>query len=154
MRILRPFETRAAGFGFPAFHAILASQSGTDHDAGTAAALQALGAKVEVFDQLYDAVAAFADDPRAGHLLVVDCDAFGGVDAALRIVRRLQDHDLQVPVILIAGLGQSDVGAVADRGTIILPLPAAPQQLLLALDQALCRLWGYPPAARKTIAAE
>jgi hypothetical protein len=61
----------------------------------------ALGGPVEVETELYAALAALIDDPSGYGLFVMDCDAFGGAEAAALARRTLAAVQSRVPVILL-----------------------------------------------------
>lgn len=145
MRAERFWHWGGAGQPGWCFRALLAAAEG--QGAALHKRLLALGAEVEVHDQLYDAVAALADDPRAAHVLIVDCDGFGGVEGALRIIRRAQDTEPGVPVILITQDRAEQAIQPCRQGPVVLPAPVTPVALCHALDQLL----GHPAARRQAI---
>jgi hypothetical protein len=145
MRAERFWQWGGAGQPGWCFRALLAAAAG--QGAASHQRLLALGAEVEVHEQLYDAVAALADDPRAAHVLVVDCDGFGGVAGALRIIRQAQGAEPVVPVFLITKDCAEQAIQPRRQGPIVLRAPVTPVALCLALDQVL----DHPAARRQAI---
>lgn len=68
----------------------------------TSARLSGLGAQVHVQPQLYDALSVLIDDPRDADMLVIDCDAYGGLEMGRRAFAILAEAGLRLPVILIS----------------------------------------------------
>lgn len=62
----------------------------------------ALGGPVEVESEFYAALSAMIDDPTGYGLFVMDCDAFGGLDAGQQARKALAAVQSRIPVILLS----------------------------------------------------
>lgn len=70
----------------------------------TATALQrlaALGCASDVVGEVYAAASDLIDDPHGYGLVLADCDAFGGIEAGLRLLRHLRAASVTLPVLLM-----------------------------------------------------
>ncbi len=69
----------------------------TDRPEGqTALRLATYGSLVEIEDEFFAALSRILDDPMGYDLFVMDCDAFGGIDAAERAVAALIAADARM----------------------------------------------------------
>lgn len=113
---------------------LLASPAGLD---GTIARqLARLGNHVTVEAQMYDALAQLVDDPRAAQMLVIDCDAYGGLDAGRRGFAILGGPSLRVPVILISASCVEQTFSQGSFAPTILRAPVTAVALRVAFDAA------------------
>ncbi len=73
--------------------------------AATAEACLDLGLEIEIADEIYDALADVADDPKGYSVFVLDCDSFGGIEAGRRTSLWLSRIAPRVAVILVTRTG-------------------------------------------------
>lgn len=64
--------------------------------------LAGLGARIDAVQDLFTGLEAVIEDPAGYGLCVIDCDAFGGIEAGRRAHALLGETALRVPVILIS----------------------------------------------------
>lgn len=80
---------------------LLASPSGSSGHIATR--LAGLGGQVEVQAHLFDALSHLAEAPRGTQMLVIECDAYGGIEAGQRGFAMLAPQTRRLPVVLITG---------------------------------------------------
>jgi len=97
---LRPdFDTAAlVGWGV---HALLLGRADRPATETALKRIAGMGSYAEVETELYAAVSEMIDDPAGYGLFVMDCDAFGGIEAGRQAVRHLRAAGVSVPVILL-----------------------------------------------------
>jgi CheY-like chemotaxis protein len=102
MQVIRSFEQDNVAMVGRAVHALLLTSEGETGMVGLR--LASLGARVDVVDELFEALSDLIDDPTGYALFVVDCDApnVGGLEAAQRAMKMLGDVTQRVSVILIS----------------------------------------------------
>lgn len=96
--------------------------------------LAAMGADLQIIDELYDALAILSDDPRDSDLLVVDCDGFGGME---KVRARVGILTSQTTIIRIILTGRDCAVQRFDGGPgqpILLRAPLTAVSLRVALD--------------------
>ena len=100
MQLVRSFEhSNAAQVGF-GIRALLVSGDGSDNPIKHR--LAGLGSLVEVTEDLFIGLEAVIEDPADYGLLVIDCDAIGGIDAGQRAFMMLGEMSRRIPVILVS----------------------------------------------------
>lgn len=113
--------------------AMVASHEG---DAGTTAMRIAhLGGRVAHKAELYDALSALMDDPYEAHVLVVDCDGYGGLAIGQRAFGILAEEVERFPVILISSECCEQTFPVAREAPIILRAPVSAVAMRVALEK-------------------
>jgi hypothetical protein len=102
MQIIRSLHKNSATpVGFAIKVLLLSSEA----DGGQLARrLAALGAQVDVTDEMFTALADIIDDPIGYGLLVMECDGTNadGLEGGLRAVKMMGDLVTKVPVILVS----------------------------------------------------
>ncbi len=101
---------------------------------GTSRRLSSMGGVLEVVAELYDGLAAFADDHRAADVLVIDCDGYDGLEAVRRAVGRLCPNDLRAPVVLISTDCREQTFPLRRSDPILLRAPLSNVAIRLALE--------------------
>ena len=100
MQLFRAFDhSYAAQVGF-GIRALLVTGDGSDNPIRHR--LAGLGSLVEATDDLFIGLEAVIEDPAGYGLLVIDCDAVGGMEAGRRSFTMLGEVARRVPVILIS----------------------------------------------------
>lgn len=102
MQIIRALhENAATPIGFACKVLLVSAEA----DGGQLACrLAALGAQVDVIDEMFTALSDVIDDPIGYALLVMDCDTTnaGGLEGGLRATKMMGDLVARVPVILVS----------------------------------------------------
>lgn len=101
---------------------------------GTSRRLSSMGGMLEVVAELYDGLAAFADDHRAADVLVIDCDGYDGLASVRRAVGRLCPNDLRAPVVLISADCREQTFPQRRSDPILLRAPLSNVAIRLALE--------------------
>lgn len=125
------------------FRALLATAQGASAQA--ARLLERLGAELEVADQLYDLLAMVFDDPRVAQIIVIECDAFGGLAAAKRAAGFLAYSEIYIPILLITSEPDASFGAQDRKAPFVLRGPLSQRALGLACDRLLNGALGETP---------
>ena len=100
MQLIRAFDHgHAAQVGF-GIRALLVTGDGMDNPIRHR--LAGLGSLVEATDDLFIGLEAVIEDPAGYGLLVIDCDAIGGIEAGRRAFAMLGEVARRVPVILVS----------------------------------------------------
>lgn len=90
-------------------------------DGQTARRLARYGSLVEVEDEFQAALSRILDDPMGYDLFVMDCDAFGGIEAAERAVAALIAADARMRVMLVSCEFDSPAYPLGRRSAVCLP---------------------------------
>ena len=99
MRTFARIEPRARPRAPVAVRVLLLSDQ---PDGQSAQRLASYGSLVEVKDDMDIAVAAVLDDPMGFDLLVMDCDAFGGIAGAERLISTLIASNVRMRFMLVS----------------------------------------------------
>ena len=135
MQLFRTLEYDTAARVGWGVRVLLASPTGTEGH--LARRLSGLGGLVEVEAHLYDALSVVMDDSRAAQMLVVDCDAYGGLGAARRACALL-GPDLGLSVVLITAECAEQLIPQYREAPIVLRAPVSAVALRVAFDAAFC----------------
>lgn len=114
--------------------AMVASHEGANGNTGKR--ISSLGGSVTCHDQLYDALSALMDDPRAAHVLVVDCDSFGGLSVGRRAFAMLSEDVERFPVILISKECGEQTFPFSREAPIVLRGPVSSLALRVAFEKS------------------
>ncbi|MDM7933093.1 hypothetical protein [Tabrizicola sp.] len=110
----------------------------TDRPEGPSAQRLAMyGCLVDVEDEVYAALASILDDPMGYDLFVMDCDAFGGIDAAERAIATLIAADARMRVILISQEFDIPAYPMGIRTAVCLPDPVSEAGFRRGFDHVL-----------------
>ncbi len=116
---------------------VQAMVASADGDQGnTAVRVSKLGGQVVHHSELYDALSALMDDPRAAHVLIVDCDAYGGLAVGRRAFAMLSEEVARFPVILISSECQVQTFPFAREAPIVLRAPLSAVALRVAFEKS------------------
>ncbi len=137
MQVFRSLETEDVALVGWGVSVLLATASGIE--GLTARRLAGLGGQVDVVDQLYDALSQVLDDPRTAQLLVIDCDAFGGLAAGRRAFAILENQAERLPIILISAECQEQTYPHGREAPIVLRSPVSSVALRIAFETAFRR---------------
>ena len=95
-----------------------------------------LGGIVETVDEVFLGLGALIDDPAGYGLLVMECDAFGGIDAGRRAFAMLGELSRKIPVILITSDCPEQTFPSDRRAPIILRAPVSAVALRVGFEYA------------------
>ncbi len=94
----------------------------TDRPRGlTACRLASYDCLVETEDEFFAALSSLLDDPMGYDLFVMDCDAFGGVQAAERAIATLIAADAKMRVMLLSSEFDIPAYPLGRRSAVCLP---------------------------------
>jgi hypothetical protein len=113
--------------------AMVASAEG--EDCNTAKRICKIGGRVVHFFELYDALSALMDDRRAAHMLVVDCDSYGGLAVGRRAFAMLSEEVERFPVILVSSECSEQTFPFGRNAPIVLRNPLSAVALRVAMEK-------------------
>ncbi|MCF1708636.1 hypothetical protein L0V05_07375 [Tabrizicola sp. J26] len=96
-----------------------------------------LGGRVDHEVELYSALDAVISDPADWDLFVMDCDAFGGIEAGRRAFAMLGMVAERMPMILTSASCQTQEFPADRRAPILLRAPATVTSLRVGMEHAL-----------------
>ena len=99
--------------------------------------LRELGCRVEVETEFYAALSGVIDDPLGYDLFVMDCDGFGGIDAAERAVSTLIASSARMRVILISRDFDAPAYPMGRRSAVSLPANFSQASFRIGFDHVL-----------------
>jgi hypothetical protein len=97
-------------------------------DGDSAQRLISYGSLVEIEDQPGAALTAVLEDPLGFDLFVMDCDAFGGIDAAERAIATLIANDAKMRVMLVSREFDTPAYPLGRRTAVCLPDPVSDER--------------------------
>jgi len=106
-------------------------------DSHSAQRLASYGCLVEVGHDIAGAVAAMAEDPFGFDLLVMDCDAFGGIAAAERVISTLIAANVRMRFLLVSQEFDVPAYPLGVRSAVCLPDTVAEAGFRRGFDHAL-----------------
>lgn len=95
------------------------------------------GGQIDHEAEVYSALSAAIDDPAGWDMLVIDCDAIGGLDAGRKAHRMLGEAAARLPVVLVASGCGSQVFPQERAQPIELRAPASLVSLRVGMEHAL-----------------
>ncbi len=135
MHLIRSFEPENAALVGWGVRVMLVTRDG--RDGLVSRRLAGIGGQVESLPDLGTALSLIADDPFGYSLVVIECDAFGGVADVRRRVAMQDESALRVPVILVSRDCPVQVFP-ADRGApVMLRAPLSAVSLRVGFEHAL-----------------
>ena len=135
MQLVRSFEqsdVAQVGFGI---RALLVT--GLDQDNLIKRRLAGLGSLVEMTDDLYMGLESVLDDPAGYGLLVIDCDAVGGLDAGRRGFALLGETSRRMPVILVSSECSGQQFPQERSAPVVLRAPVSMVSMRVGFEHAL-----------------
>ena len=135
MHLVRSFEqsdVAQVGFGI---RALLVT--GLDQDNLIKRRLAGLGSLVEMTDDLYMGLESVLDDPAGYGLLVIDCDAVGGLDAGRRGFALLGETSRRMPVILVSSECSGQQFPQERSAPVVLRAPVSMVSMRVGFEHAL-----------------
>ncbi len=135
MQLVRSFEyNHAAPVGF-GVRALLVS--GVTADNLIRHRLAGLGSVVEMTDDLFIGLEAVLEDPAGYGLLVIDCDAIGGIDAGRRAFAMLGEMSRRMPVILVSSECKDQMFPEDRSAPVTLRAPLSMVSMRVGFEHAL-----------------
>lgn len=105
-------------------------------ESATARRLAGFGGRVETEAEMFAALSAMIDDPAGYGLFVMECDAFGGLDAGRRAVALLGQDARRIPAILIGAEVGTQVFPEEPGQAVELRAPVSAVALRVAMEHA------------------
>lgn len=134
MHTFRVHEQESAGLvGWGVRVLLLASGD----DGVLASRIAGFGGRVDVETELYAGLSAVIDDPAGWSLFVVDCDAFGGLEAVRRATSMLGAASERLSILLISSECERQIFPEDRHSPIILRGPVSPVSLRVGFEHAL-----------------
>jgi hypothetical protein len=96
-----------------------------DPEGVTAERLASYGSGVDTETEFYAALSAIIDDPLGYDLFVMDCDGFGGIEAAERAISTLIAADARMRVMLVSREFDTPAYPMGLRSAVSLPSPVS-----------------------------
>ena len=134
MRIVASFEDRRIASRAFGVRVMLLTN---DPEGPAARRLVEFGSQVDCEADFYTAMGNIIDDPMGYDLFVMECDAFGGVEAGERAVATLIASDARMRVMLISGEFDTACYPMGRRTAVCLPSPIEDESLRFGFDHAL-----------------
>ena len=135
MQLVRSFEqSNAAQVGF-GIRALLVTNMALDNPIRHR--LAGLGSLVEMTDDLFIGLEAVIEDPAGYGLLVIDCDAIGGLEAGRRAFSMMGDVSRRIPVNLISSECQSQQFPEDRSAPVQLRTPLSMVSMRVGFEHAL-----------------
>lgn len=134
MQVLRSYDFTES---FPVSRPVRTLLLAAEPDGLTEHRLSALGARVEVFDEMYAALDAVLSDPGDYGLFVIAADGFGGLDSGLRAHRLLGEVARRLPTIVVTGECREQIFPQGHEGPTILRAPLSSVSLRVGFEHAL-----------------
>ena len=146
MQIIRSLEQDNAAMVGRAVRALLLTSEG--EMGGMERRLAALGARVDVVDELFAALSDLIDDPSGYALFVVDCDSVGvgGLEAAHQAIRMLGEVAQRVSVILVSSECRDQRFPQERTAPVVLRSPMTAVSLKVGFEHALRERFLYQAA--------
>ena len=135
MQVFRSFQqsdATVAGWGIR----VLLLSAGTP-EGRTLRQLAGLASSVETTDELYTALGTLIDDPVGYGLFVVECDAFGGLEAGKKALQLLADCKSRVPTILISSDCKEQIFPEDRRAPTLLRAPLSSVSMRVGFEHVL-----------------
>jgi hypothetical protein len=110
----------------------------TDQPEGaTASRLIGYGSFLDIEDAVEVGVAAILEDPMGYDLFVLDCDAFGGIDAAEVAIAALIEGDARMRVLLVSREFDEPAYPLGRRSAVCLPVITDEDEFRRGFDHVL-----------------
>jgi hypothetical protein len=108
-----------------------------DPDGVTAQRLVRFGSSVETETEFYGALSAIIDDPMGYDLFVMECDAFGGIEAAERAIVTLIAAEARMRVILVSREFDVPAYPLGRRTAVCLPVATSEVSFRIGFEHVL-----------------
>jgi hypothetical protein len=110
----------------------------TPEDRGPLASrIAGFGGRVDTETEMYAALSALIDDPAGWSVFVMECDSYGGLEAARRATSMLGTVAERLAIILISAECDRQVFPEDRRAPIVLRGPASAVSLRVGFEHAL-----------------
>lgn len=106
-------------------------------EGATAHRLAGLGSVLEVEEDFHTALAAMIDDPLGYDLFVMDCDGYGGIEAAERAIALLISAEARMRVMLLSAEFDVPAYPLGRRTAVCLPNSVPEEGFRRGFDHAL-----------------
>lgn len=136
MQVFRPLVQDAALVGW-GVRVLLLGQAESERAEVVAKRIAGFGGRVDCEGEVFAALSAMIDDPMGYGLFVMDCDAFGGLEAGRKAFAMLAAEGLHLPVILISRDCAEQVFPEDRASPIMLRSPLSAVSLRVGFEHAL-----------------
>lgn len=137
MQVFRQIEPEAAALVGWGVRVMLLSPDGGQGPSGIAARLAGFGGIVEAEEDLFAAIETMANDATGYGLFVMDCDAFGGLEAGHRAITLMSRVLGRIPVMLVTGDCPRQIFPEDLAAPVVLRAPVSAVSLRVGFEHAL-----------------
>lgn len=137
MQVFRQIEPEAAALVGWGVRVMLLSPEGGAGTPGIAERLAGFGGIVDAEEDLFAAIETMANDATGYGLFVMDCDAFGGIEAGHRAVTMVTRVMGRIPVILVTAACPRQVFPEDPAAPVVLRAPVSAVSLRVGFEHAL-----------------
>lgn len=137
MQLFRQIDPGTAALVGWGVRVMLLSPNGGEGPGRVAERIAGFGGRIETEADIFACVDAIAEDATGFGLLVIECDAFGGLDAGRRVMSMLGSAGERLPVVLISRDVQEQVFPVDGKAPIQLRAPLSAVSLRVGFEHAL-----------------
>ena len=135
MQVIRSLEQDRFAMVGRAVRALLVTAGGEAGAMGRQ--LASLGARVDVMQDVFEAISDVIDDPSFYALIIVDCDGVGGLEASQRAMRMLGEAAHRVSVILVSSECCEQRFPQERSAPVVLRVPLSAVSLKVGFEHAL-----------------
>lgn len=106
-------------------------------DSKVAVRIAGLGGAIEIESEAFAAIDALIQHPTGYALFVIECDAFGGLEAGRMLVSLLHKGGVSMPVMLVSSDCQEQEFPNDYNGPVVLRAPVSAVGLRVGFEHAL-----------------
>ncbi|MGB8813352.1 MAG: hypothetical protein WCC57_09205 [Paracoccaceae bacterium] len=136
MQVFRATDQDATLVGW-GVRVMLLAQEDSEGAQVVAKRIAGFGGLIEAESEVFASLSAMIDDPLGYGLFVMDCDAFGGLEAGMKAFSMLRAVRSRVPVILISRECDEQIFPEDRSAPIILRSPLSAVSLRVGFEHAL-----------------
>ncbi len=137
MQLFRQIDPGTAALVGWGVRVMLLSPNGGEGASRMAERIAGFGGVIETEADIFSCVDAVAEDSTGFGLLVIECDAFGGLEAGRRVVSMLGQAGERLPVMLISKEVTEQVFPHDSNAPILLRAPLSAVSLRVGFEHAL-----------------
>jgi hypothetical protein len=137
MQVLRQVDNSAASLVGWGVHVMLLCPKEQGSSGRVAAQIAQFGGIVTAAHDTFEAIEAVSMDAGGYGLMVIDCDAFGGLDAGRRVQSLVQMSGFEIPTILISSECTEQIFPTEDREPVVLRAPISAVAARVAFEHSM-----------------
>jgi hypothetical protein len=137
MQLFRQIDPGTAALVGWGVRVMLLSPNGGEGSGRVAERIAGFGGLIETEADMFSCVDAIAEDATGFGLLVIECDAFGGLEAGRRVLSMLGSAGERLPVMLISREVREQVFPQDGNAPILLRAPLSAVSLRVGFEHAL-----------------